>query len=90
MLATISDDRSKAFGLGALEHLVKPVDRQHLIEALERRSFTTKVQERGVHERALRRRSASLERHVEAILAKASLDFEALPSEIERVVRRTS
>ncbi len=40
VMATVSDDRGKAFGLGAVEHLVKPIDRGLLLEALARRSFT--------------------------------------------------
>jgi PAS domain S-box-containing protein len=43
VMATISSDRQKAFGLGAIEHLIKPVERRTLLEALRRHSFTSKV-----------------------------------------------
>ena len=49
VMVTISSDRRLAFSLGAVEHLVKPVDRQTLLDALARRSLTTKVKERAVH-----------------------------------------
>jgi signal transduction histidine kinase len=49
VLVSISGDRKKAFGLGVLEHLVKPVDRQGLIDALERRGFVAKAQQRTVN-----------------------------------------
>jgi CheY-like chemotaxis protein len=49
MLVTISNDRRQAFTLGAVEHLVKPVERQALLDALARHSFTTKVNTRAVH-----------------------------------------
>lgn len=39
VLVTISSDREKAFGLGAFAHMVKPLDRQALLAALERRCF---------------------------------------------------
>ncbi|MCU1277832.1 MAG: hypothetical protein JWM53_1378, partial [bacterium] len=44
VMVSISSERGKAFSLGAIEHLVKPVARETLIEALARRSFTTRVQ----------------------------------------------
>jgi PAS domain S-box-containing protein len=48
VMVTISSDRQKAFGLGAIEHLVKPVERRMLLEALRRHSFTSKVTQRPV------------------------------------------
>lgn len=48
VMATVSADRAKAFGLGAVEHLVKPLSSSALLEALARRSFTTKVKARDV------------------------------------------
>jgi CheY-like chemotaxis protein len=42
-MVTISSDRAKAFSLGAIEHLVKPVSRDDLLDALTRRSFTQKA-----------------------------------------------
>jgi PAS domain S-box-containing protein len=49
VMVSISSDRGKAFSLGAIEHLVKPVAREALLEALARRSFTTKVQSKPIH-----------------------------------------
>ena len=49
VMVTISSDRGRAFGLGAVEHLIKPVARDALLAALARRSFTTKVKEREVN-----------------------------------------
>jgi PAS domain S-box-containing protein len=49
VMITISDDRKKAFGLGAVEHLIKPVERAELLAALQRRSFTTRVRQRPLH-----------------------------------------
>jgi PAS domain S-box-containing protein len=49
VMVSISSDRGRAFSLGAVEHLVKPVAQGALIEALARRSFTTKVKSRPVH-----------------------------------------
>ncbi|HEX4460073.1 MAG TPA: PAS domain S-box protein, partial [Polyangia bacterium] len=43
VMVTISSDRAKAFSLGAIEHLVKPVSRDDLLDALTRRSFTQKA-----------------------------------------------
>jgi PAS domain S-box-containing protein len=48
VMVSISSDRAKAFSLGAIEHLVKPVAREALIEALERRSFTTRVRSQAI------------------------------------------
>ncbi len=36
IVASITDDRQLAFGLGAVEHFVKPVDRARLIEAVRK------------------------------------------------------
>ncbi len=36
VMATFSGDRQKAFGLGAVDHLVKPIDRRALTTALDR------------------------------------------------------
>jgi CheY-like chemotaxis protein len=49
VMVSISSDRARAFSLGAVEHLVKPVARESLLEALARRSFTTKVKKAPVH-----------------------------------------
>jgi CheY-like chemotaxis protein len=49
VMVSISNDRARAFSLGAVEHLVKPVAREALLEALARRSFTTKVRTMPVH-----------------------------------------
>jgi CheY-like chemotaxis protein len=49
VMVSISGDRGKAFSLGAVEHLVKPVERDALWAALERRSFTTRVKTRPVN-----------------------------------------
>jgi PAS domain S-box-containing protein len=49
VMVTISSDRRTAFALGAVEHLVKPINQQSLMEALGRHSFTTKVRQRPVH-----------------------------------------
>ncbi len=49
VMVSISGDRQKAFGLGAVDHVMKPVDPQALMEALGRQSFTTKVKQRAVH-----------------------------------------
>ncbi|HXU71821.1 MAG TPA: PAS domain S-box protein [Polyangia bacterium] len=49
VMVSISSDRGRAFSLGAVEHLVKPVAREALLEALARRSFTTKVKSAPVH-----------------------------------------
>jgi signal transduction histidine kinase/CheY-like chemotaxis protein len=49
VMVSISSDRGKAFSLGALEHLIKPVARETLLAALSRHSFTTKVRAAPVH-----------------------------------------
>jgi CheY-like chemotaxis protein len=49
VLVSISSDRGKAFGLGALDLLTKPVDRGALLEILQRANLTTKVQQRKVY-----------------------------------------
>jgi len=49
VMVTISSERARAFTLGAVEHLVKPVAREELLEALARRSFTTKTKTSPVH-----------------------------------------
>ena len=41
VIATVSDDRAQALGLGAVEHLVKPFGRKELLDALARRNFVT-------------------------------------------------
>ncbi len=46
VMATVSDDRAKAFGLGAVEHLVKPINRNTLLETLARRRFTERQSDR--------------------------------------------
>jgi PAS domain S-box-containing protein len=43
VMVTISSDRAKAFSLGAIEHLVKPVGRDDLLDALTRRRFTARA-----------------------------------------------
>jgi CheY-like chemotaxis protein len=48
-MATISSDREKAFGFGAIEHLIKPIDRKMLLDALGRHSYTTKVTTRPIY-----------------------------------------
>jgi len=49
VMVSISSERARAFSLGAVEHLVKPVAREELLEALSRRSFTTKTKTTPVH-----------------------------------------
>jgi len=49
VMVTISGERRTAFGLGAVEHLVKPVDRALLLGALAKRNFTAKLKEGPVH-----------------------------------------
>ncbi len=49
VMVTISSDRRLAFSLGAVEHLVKPIERQALLDTLARRGFTTKVKQRSIH-----------------------------------------
>jgi PAS domain S-box-containing protein len=49
VMVTISSDRGTAFTLGAVEHLVKPIENASLLAALSRLSFTTKVRHRPVH-----------------------------------------
>ncbi len=44
VMVSVSNDRAKAFSLGAIEHLVKPVARDALLDALSRRGFTERVQ----------------------------------------------
>ena len=61
VMVTISSDRGKAFSLGALEHLVKPVEREQLLAALDRRSFTTKVKTAPVRVLAIDDDPAQLE-----------------------------
>jgi PAS domain S-box-containing protein len=48
VMVTVSNDRAKAFSLGAMEHLVKPVAREALLEALGRRGFTERAQTESV------------------------------------------
>lgn len=49
VMATISSDRQRAFGLGAIEHLIKPLDRHALLAALDRHGFTAKVTKQPTH-----------------------------------------
>src|SRR5260370_38036536 len=49
VMISISNDRAKAFSLGALEHLVKPVAREELLEVLGRRDFTTRVKTQAIN-----------------------------------------
>ncbi len=49
VMATVSSDRQRAFGLGALAHLIKPIDRHALLETLARHSFSAKVDAQPVH-----------------------------------------
>jgi signal transduction histidine kinase/DNA-binding response OmpR family regulator len=49
VMITMSSDRRTAFALGAVEHLVKPIDRERLVGALRRLGFTTKVTQRTIH-----------------------------------------
>ena len=49
VMVTISSDRRTAFALGAVEHLIKPIDQKSLLEVLGRLSLTTKVTQRPVH-----------------------------------------
>ena len=49
VMVTISEDRRKAFSLGALEHMVKPIDRQQLMATLARRGFTSRAQQQPLH-----------------------------------------
>ena len=48
IMVTVSTDRKKAFSLGAVEHLTKPIDQQALLTTLSRQSFTTESK-RPVH-----------------------------------------
>ncbi len=48
IMVTVSTDRKKAFSLGAVEHLTKPIDQQALLTTLARQSYTTESQ-RPVH-----------------------------------------
>ena len=48
IMVTISSDRSKAFSLGAVEHLMKPIGGKALLDALARHTFITKVTDRPV------------------------------------------
>ena len=61
VMVSISSDRGKAFSLGALEHLIKPVNRDTLISALERRSFTHRARQTPVHVLAVDDDPAQLE-----------------------------
>jgi PAS domain S-box-containing protein len=49
VVVSISNDRAKAFSLGADEHLVKPVSREELLASLARRGFIAKVKTAPVH-----------------------------------------
>jgi PAS domain S-box-containing protein len=49
VMVSISSERARAFSLGAIEHLVKPVAREELLEALARRSFTTRTKTAPIH-----------------------------------------
>jgi len=48
VMVTVSNDRGKAFSLGAMEHLVKPVGREQLLDALGRRGFVERVRTESV------------------------------------------
>jgi two-component system, NtrC family, sensor kinase len=48
IMVTVSTDRKKAFSLGAVEHLTKPIDQQSLLTTLARQSFTSESK-RPVH-----------------------------------------
>jgi two-component system NtrC family sensor kinase len=48
IMVTVSTDRKKAFSLGAVEHLTKPIDQQSLLTTLSRQTFTTESK-RPVH-----------------------------------------
>ena len=49
VMVSISSERARAFSLGAVEHLVKPVGREQLLEALARRSFVSKAKTKPIH-----------------------------------------
>jgi CheY-like chemotaxis protein len=48
VMVTISSDRQKAFSLGAIEHLVKPITRNDLLSALSRHGFTARLARQAV------------------------------------------
>ena len=56
VMVTISSDRAKAFSLGAVEHMVKPVGRDDLLDALTRRQLTAKARTGKVSRPRHRRR----------------------------------
>jgi signal transduction histidine kinase/CheY-like chemotaxis protein len=49
VMVSVSDDRHKAFGLGVLDYLVKPVQSKALLDAIERRAFLPKTSTRQKH-----------------------------------------
>ncbi len=49
VMVSVSDDRHKAFGLGVLDYLVKPIQPQALLDAIERRAFLPKTSTRQKH-----------------------------------------
>jgi signal transduction histidine kinase len=49
VLVSISGDRHHAFGLGAVDHLIKPLDRDALVDALKRRNLVSKATTSPVH-----------------------------------------
>ncbi len=48
VMISVSNDRTKAFSLGATDHLVKPIDRGALLEFLARHRFATEGSSTGV------------------------------------------
>lgn len=49
LMITISNDNTKAVSIGAIEHIVKPMDRPRLLATLERYGFTAKGKGRPLH-----------------------------------------
>ena len=49
IMVTVSTDRSRALSLGAIDHLLKPVDEKLLLGALNRLDFLAQVKQRPIH-----------------------------------------
>jgi signal transduction histidine kinase/CheY-like chemotaxis protein len=48
LMVTVVDERELGLALGAVDYIVKPVDRQGLLDRLARYTFTTKVKEQAI------------------------------------------
>ncbi len=82
VIVTVVDEKDVGLALGAVDYLVKPIDRDALLASLDRLTFTTKVQTRTVRILAVDDEPAALDA-LEATLRPAG--FEVLRADGGRI-----